>query len=272
MPGYSGRPLHRHRARVREHRTLGAHAVAVLKEALSAKTRSNETALHELGFCSRDHWQTRGFKVEAIAKRSIDFVNRHPYSCPGWYNLGNALAAHPDSSHRAIEAYEYALVIDERLQSRLCCRRRAALTMVEDYQERALECYRESMLMDAPQANTLHPDGGVQGADGESSRTRHQTTTTAPWSLDGEFADAHVGLGVVAEMREDWTGKPAMHFEKAMELEPGQRGIPHAAGRHPAAKSACTMRRALIYIQRPATGTRKPRGVHGGELPICRNG
>jgi tetratricopeptide (TPR) repeat protein len=37
--------------------------------------------------------------------------------------------------------------------------------------------------------------------------------------LDAEFADAHVGLGVVSEMRKDWTSS-LKHFEKALALEP----------------------------------------------------
>ena len=88
--------------------------------------------------------------------------------------------------------------------------------MVEDY-ERALECYRESMLMDAPQANIYTLMGECKERLGDLSDADDYYYCAL--ELDGDFADAHVGLGVVAEMREDWTGS-LKHFEKAMELEP----------------------------------------------------
>lgn len=210
-------------------------AISVLKEALR-ENPSNETALHELGFC----FETIGRHEDSVEAFKA-FIDLHPYSCPGWYNLGNALQR-TRNFEKSIEAYEYALVIDEDFSPALL-QKAAALTMIEDYQK-ALECYRESILMDAPQANTYT-------LMGECMERMEKLDEASDYyycalELDGEFADAHVGLGVVAEMRQDWPASLKC-FEKAMELEPGNveyhlllGGILRKIGMHDEA--------ALIYI------------------------
>ena len=77
----------------------------------------------------------------------------------------------------AIASYGFALVIDEFSPALL--QKAAALTMMEDYQQ-ALECYRESILADAPQANT-YPDSGRARA----SLMRRPTITTVPRARRG---------------------------------------------------------------------------------------
>lgn len=187
---------------------LWERAIEVLQEALR-ENPSNETALHELGFC----FETVGRHLESVGAFQ-NFVDAHPYSCPGWYNLGNALQRTGDFE-KAITAYEFALVIDEEFSPALL-QKAAALTMTEDYLQ-ALECYRESILMDAPQANTYT-------LMGECMERMDRLTEACDYyycalELDGDFADAHVGLGVVAEMREDFPAS-LKFFEKAMALEP----------------------------------------------------
>ena len=187
---------------------LWERAIEVLQEALR-ENPSNETALHELGFC----FETVGRHLESVSAFQ-NFVDAHPYSCPGWYNLGNALQRTGDFE-KAITAYEFALVIDEEFSPALL-QKAAALTMMEDYLQ-ALECYRESILMDAPQANTYT-------LMGECMERMDRLTEACDYyycalELDGDFADAHVGLGVVAEMREDYPAS-LKFFEKAMALEP----------------------------------------------------
>ena len=187
---------------------LWERAVAVLQEALS-EDPSNETALHELGFC----FETTGRHDQAIAAFEA-FIDEHPYSCPGWYNLGNALqrvGRHAD----AVDAYGYALAIDEEFSPAML-QKAAALTMMEDYTQ-ALECYRESILMDAPQANTYTLMGECMERMGKLNEATDYYQCAL--ELDGEFADAHVGLGVVAEMRQEWAASLKC-FERAMELEP----------------------------------------------------
>ena len=115
----------------------------------------------------------------------------------------------------AIASYGFALVIDEEFSPALL-QKAAALTMLEDYQQ-ALECYRESILMDAPQANTYTLMGECMERMGKLNEATDYYHCAL--ELDGEFADAHVGLGVVAEMREDWTASLKC-FEKAMAIEP----------------------------------------------------
>ena len=88
--------------------------------------------------------------------------------------------------------------------------------MMEDYQQ-ALECYRESILMDAPQANTYTLMGECMERMGKLNEATDYYYCAL--ELDGDFADAHVGLGVVAEMREDYAASLKC-FEKAMALEP----------------------------------------------------
>ena len=183
-------------------------AISVLEEALN-ENPSNETALHELGFC----YETVGRHADSVSAFKA-FIDSHPYSCPGWYNLGNALQRLGDFT-AAIEAYDYALVIDEEFSPALL-QKAAALTMTEDY-TRALECYRESILMDAPQANTYTLMGECMERMGKLVEATDYYYNAL--ELDGDFADAHVGLGVVAEMRQDWPASLKC-FEKAMELEP----------------------------------------------------
>lgn len=193
-----------------EHENVGQWdmAIAVLQEALR-ENPNNETALHELGFCL----ETMGNHAQSVELFTA-FVDDHPYSCPGWYNLGNA-QQRVGQYQKAIDAYEYALVIDEEFSPALL-QKAAALTMMEDYLQ-ALECYRESILLDAPQAN-------IYTLMGECMERMNRLTEATDYyqcalELDGDFADAHVGLGVVAEMREDWPASLKC-FEKAMELEP----------------------------------------------------
>ena len=76
--------------------------------------------------------------------------------------------------------------------------------MMEDYTQ-ALECYRESIPMDAPQANTYTLMGECMERMGKLNEATDYYQCAL--ELDGEFADAHVGLGVVAEMRQE--GQPA---------------------------------------------------------------
>ena len=187
---------------------LWEKAIDVLREALK-ENPSNETALHELGFC----FETVGRHAESVAAFQA-FVDEHPYSCPGWYNLGNA-QQRTGEFENAIASYGFALVIDEEFSPALL-QKAAALTMVEDYQQ-ALECYRESILMDAPQANTYTLMGECMERMGKLNEATDYYYCAL--ELDGDFADAHVGLGVVAEMREDYAASLKC-FEKAMALEP----------------------------------------------------
>ena len=193
-----------------EYENIGhwSHAVEVLNEAL-LDNPDNETALHELGFC----FESMGMSEDAIGVFQ-SFVDRHPYSCPGWYNLGNVFQR-TGKYPRAIEAYEYALVIDDGFSPALL-QKAAALTMMEDYTQ-AMECYRESILMDAPQANIYTLMGECQ--ERLSNLSEAEEYYYCALDLDGEFADAHVGLGVVSEMRKDWSSS-LKHFEKAMALDP----------------------------------------------------
>ena len=193
-----------------EYENLGRweKAIEVLREALR-ENPSNETALHELGFC----FETVGRHAESVAAFQ-GFVDAHPYSCPGWYNLGNA-QQRTGEFEKAITSYEFALVIDEEFSPALL-QKAAALTMMEDYLQ-ALECYRESILMDAPQANTYTLMGECMERLGRLNEAVDYYYCAL--ELDGEFADAHVGLGVVAEMKEDWPAS-LKYFEKALALEP----------------------------------------------------
>ena len=76
--------------------------------------------------------------------------------------------------------------------------------MMEDYY--GLECYRESMLMDAPQANIYTLMGECQ--ERWATSPKRENTTTAPWTWTLNFRDAHVGLGV-SHLRCGKTGPPA---------------------------------------------------------------
>ena len=183
-------------------------AVAVLKEALE-ENPSNETAIHELGFCL----ESMGRNEDAVAAFQ-SFVDEHPYNFPAWYNLGNAFQR-VGKFIEAVDAYDYALVIEGDFSPAML-QKASALTMLEDYAQ-ALECYRESLLMDAPQANIYTLMGECKERMGDLGDAEDYYYSAL--ELDGEFADAHVGLGVVADMREDWTGS-LKHFEKAMAIEP----------------------------------------------------
>ena len=193
-----------------EYENLGLwkKAIEVLCEALR-ENPSNETALHELGFC----YETVGRHEDSVSAFQA-FVDAHPYSCPGWYTLGNA-QQRIGQFEKAVDSYGYALVIDEEFSPALL-QKAAALTMMEDYMQ-ALECYRESILMDAPQANTYTLMGECMERMGKL--TEASDYYYCALELDGDFSDAHVGLGVVAEMKEDWTASLKC-FEKAMALEP----------------------------------------------------
>ena len=101
------------------------------------------------------------------------------------YNLGNA-QQRTGEFDKAISSYEFALVIDEEFSPALL-QKAAALTMMEDYLQ-ALECYRESILMDAPQANTYTLMGECMERMGKLSEASDYYYCAL--ELDGEFADA----------------------------------------------------------------------------------
>ena len=156
---------------------------------------SNETALYELAFCYD--------KEGRIQKRQTlpPLLGRPPYSFAAWYTLGNA-QQRLGKLKEAVDSYDFAIAIEGAFAPAYH-QKAEALTAMEKYGD-ALEVHRESLEVDAPQPSTLCYMGEClehMGSLDEAAEYYHQCL-----ELDPNFLEAHVGLGVLEDLKGNQEG------------------------------------------------------------------
>ena len=106
----------------------------VLEQAVVNNPKNNE-AVERLGLAMELTERYReGIKINEV------IIDQHPYSHLAWYNLGNAYRA-LDKTEEAIDAYKYAIAIDERFEYAYhAC---AAIYFLDEKHEQALEYFKD---------------------------------------------------------------------------------------------------------------------------------
>jgi tetratricopeptide (TPR) repeat protein len=196
-----------------EYENLEAYEQAIesLKKALAINPE-NEGVLYELAHC----YELAGAHEAAVTYFRA-FTDEHPYSFVAWYNLGNALAAleRYTESH---EALDLSLAIEERFTSAWFSKARNLL-LTGDLVG-AIDCYRETLQHDGPQAVTFSYIGECfEKMERYEQALIHYDQALA---LDPNFVDAWVGRGVVKDAQ-------GRHKEAAADLLAAVRLAPENA-------------------------------------------
>jgi tetratricopeptide (TPR) repeat protein len=183
-------------------------AIEALQNALELNPE-NEAVLYELAYC----YEMGDAHQEAVAFFR-EFTNEHPYSFVAWYNLGNALAR-LERLEESIEALELCLAIEERFTSAQFSKARNLLVLGRYYE--AIECYRETIDHDGPQAVTFSYIGECfEKLEQYEQALIHYDQSLA---LDANWVDAWIGRGVVKDVQ-------GRHKEAAKDLEVATRLAP----------------------------------------------
>lgn len=175
-----------------EYENLEAYdqAIECLKSALELNPE-NEAVLYELAYCydlSDDH--------KAAVEFFREFTDRHPYAFVAWYNLGNGLAR-LEKLDESNEALDLCIAIDEKFTSAYFSKARNLLQQ-GDY-EQAIECYRETIEHDGPQAITFSYIGECfEKMERLEQALIHYDQALA---LDPNWVDAWIGRGVVKDVQ-----------------------------------------------------------------------
>ena len=193
-----------------EHENMGdwKRAIRVLLTAIE-EDPGNETALYELAFC----YDKEG-RIQEAAEFYVKFLNEHPYSFAAWYNLGNA-HKRLGKYKEAVEAYDFAIAIEDEFAPAYH-QKAEALTALEQFAE-ALEVHRETLLIEAPQPSTFCYMGECLEHLGNLDEAEQYYQQCL--ELDAHFIDAHIGLGVLDDLREEY-GAAIEHLAQALLLDP----------------------------------------------------
>lgn len=193
-----------------EHENMGEwkQAVRILLKALK-EDPSNETALYELAFCL-----DKEGRIQEAAEFYTQYLDDHPYSFAAWYNLGNA-HQRLGKYKEAVDAYDFAIAIEDSFAPAYH-QKAEALTALERFGE-ALEVHRETLLIDAPQPSTFCYMGECLEHLGNLDEAEQYYMQCL--ELDAHFLEAHVGLGVLDDLREDCNAA-LEHFAQALLLHP----------------------------------------------------
>lgn len=169
-------------------------AIASLQAALEINPE-NEAVLYELAYC----YDLSGAHQAAITFFRA-FTNEQPYAFVAWFNLGNALAR-LERFEESNEALELCLAIDERFTSAWFSKARNLL--ITGRMEEAVECYRETLQYEGPQAVTFSYIGECfEKMERYEQALIHYDQSIA---LDPNWTDAWVGRGVVKGIQGRYT-------------------------------------------------------------------
>lgn len=183
------------------------HALKYLHKALEINP-NNEGVIYETYFCyevSED--------LEGAVKFFTGFLDKHPYSKLCWFNLGIAYN-NLELYEKAIEAYEFAIAIDDTFSS-------AYFNLGNSYSNLgeytlAIKNYKATFEHEEQQAITHYYIGECFEKLRQFDQAIHHYRQAL--ELDDEFADAWMGLGVCHE--ESGERDLAMDFmKKALELD-----------------------------------------------------
>ena len=205
-------------------------AISCLKKALDLNPE-NEAVLYELAYC----YDLAGTNASSIAFFRA-FTNEHPYAFVAWYNLGNALARE-ERLEEALEALDLAIAIDVRFSSAYFSKARTLLQLGR-YQE-AVDCYRETLEFDGPQAITFSYIGECfEKMERYEEALAHYDKALG---LEPEWVDAWIGRGVVKDVQ-GRSAEAVKDLEQAVRLAPdhadGWYYLANALGRRGAYEEA----------------------------------
>ncbi len=183
-------------------------AITYLKKALEINPE-NEAVLYELAYC---------YDLAEANMASIAFfrqyTNAHPYAFVAWYNLGNSLARE-DRAEEALEALDLAIAIDENFSSAYFSKARVLLQMGR-FKE-AVDCYKETLEFDGPQAITFSYIGECyEKMEQYDQALIHYDQALA---LDPDWVDAWIGRGIVKDVQKRYKAA-LVDLEQALKLSP----------------------------------------------------
>jgi len=115
----------------------------------------------------------------------------------------------------AVDAYDFAIAIEDSFAPAYH-QKAEALTAMERFGD-ALEVHRESLLIDAPQPSTFCYMGECLEHLGNLDEAEQYYLQCL--ELDAHFVDAHIGLGVLDDLREEHEAA-LEHLAQALLLEP----------------------------------------------------
>ncbi len=165
-------------------------AIECLKNALETNPE-NEAVLYELAYCY-DLMEDHKGAVDAFSA----FTDEHPYAFVAWFNLGNALSR-LEKFEESNNALDLCLAIDERFTSAYFSKARNLLLMGNFAS--AIDCYRETIEHDGPQAITFSYIGECfEKMERYEQALIHYDQALA---LDPNWVDAWIGRGVVKDVQ-----------------------------------------------------------------------
>lgn len=183
-------------------------AIRMLKKAL-ALNPENEAVLYELAYC----YDMNGKNSDAVVffKR---FIDDHPYSFVAWFNLGNALGR-LERFEESNEAHDYCLAINGRFTSALMSKAHNLLR-IRKYED-AIDCYRDHIRIEGPQAITFSYIGECH----EKLEQFEQAMISYDQAiaLDPRWTDAYIGRGIVKDLLLR-TGAAIADLERALQIDP----------------------------------------------------
>lgn len=169
---------------------------------------NNREALERLWLC-----------VE-ISKKYTESVYLHeeildldPYSYMAWYNLGHA-QAYLGNYEQAIEAYEYAFIIEEKFE--YAYRDCAEMCITINRYKKALECYQEVLKFFEPDADLFLKIGQCYQALNDYTIARtfyHKAISSEPYNDEIYFH-----IGECYAMESEWN-KALRYYDKAVRIE-----------------------------------------------------
>ena len=126
-------------------------------------------------------------------------TDEDPYNAWGWFNLGYAHKGLGEFEE-AVEAYEFAIVINERFE--LAYRECAEIYLETRQYAQALKCFENSMEFFVPDSDALHRIGFCYEQIGrlQSAHVFYQRAL----ELNPRCAESHYRIGVCLSKEEQW--------------------------------------------------------------------
>lgn len=169
-----------------EYENLSKYKLAIenLEEILE-QNHENETALYELGFCYDVSDQ-----IEEGKKYFQKFVDLHPYSYIGWFNLGITFGK-LKLYEKAIDAYDFAIAIKEDFSSAYFNKAHCFGQQGDHVQ--ALKCFNETLQFDTDDSLSYYYMG--ESLEKLESYEKAVSFYKKAIELDDFLADAWLGVG-----------------------------------------------------------------------------
>ena len=192
-----------------EYENLSKYSFAIehLQEILKTN-HENETALYELGFC-----YDVSEKIEDGKAYFEKFVNLHPYSYIGWFNLGITFGK-LKLYEKAIDAYDFAIAIKEDFSSAYF--NKAHCFGQQGNHVEALKCFNETLQFDTEDSLSYYYMG--ESLEKLESYEKAVSFYKKAIELDEFLADAWLGVGsCYFELGRDLDS--ISYIKKALELD-----------------------------------------------------